>query len=307
MEIWQLNTFKVVAKTLHFTQASQELNLTQSAVSHQIRSLEEELGVRLFFRDKRKVSLTSQGNRVLDYANRMLNQVDLMRREISENKDSLQGTIKIVAVPRSLNSPFPRIKQEFQSKFPEIELWFEAVLESETVFENVRKGISDIGFTTKNEDFEDVLPIPWGKFEMLFVVGKNHRLADKKEIDLNELQNDEWIMFEEGSWLRRVTDELFSDHSFTPKKISDSNDGATVGALIKDGAGVGFLPSWGIIDVLEEGKLINIKLKKIKCETPLNMVISTTNRSKLVSVLVDYLLEKRVKGIDLYKKSEIVF
>jgi DNA-binding transcriptional LysR family regulator len=303
MEIWQLNTFKVVAKTLHFTQASQELNLTQSAVSHQIKSLEEELGVTLFSRGKRRISLTSHGNRVLNYANKMLNQVDLMRQEIKDNKESLQGTIKVVAVPRSLNSPFPHIKQDFEAIHPDIELSFEAVLESETVFENLRKGTSDIGFTTKNEDFEDVLPIPWGKFEMLFVVGKNHRLVGKKEIALNELQDEEWILFEEESWLRRKTNEMFAEQNFTPKKISDSNDGATISALIKDGVGVGFLPSWGIVDILEEGKLVNIKLKKVKVETPLNIVILPTNNSKLVSLLVNYLLEKRVQGIDLHKKS----
>jgi DNA-binding transcriptional LysR family regulator len=301
MEIWQLNTFRVVAKTLHFTKASEELKLTQSAVSHQIKSLEEDLGVRLFSRDKRHISLTSQGNRVLDYANKMLNQIDIMKREIEENKESLQGTLKIVAVPRSLNSPFSQIKHDFQSKYADIDLRFEAVLESEAVFENIRKGISDIGFTTKNEDFGDLLPIPWGKFEMLFVVGKKHPLAYKKEVSLDQLKEDEWVLFEEDSWLRRRTNEIFSNHNFKPRKISESNDGAVVSSLIKDGVGVGFLPSWGIVDILDEGKLIQVKLKKVKCDTPLNIVILPSNQPKLVSVFVNYLIEKKVEGIDLYK------
>ena len=68
MELWQLRTFSVVAKTLHFTRASKELELTQPAVSRQIKSLEEELGEKLFVRDKRKISLTAQRRVVLDYA-----------------------------------------------------------------------------------------------------------------------------------------------------------------------------------------------------------------------------------------------
>lgn len=304
MEIWQLNTFCVVAKTLHFTRASEELNLTQSAISHQIKSLEEELGVRLFNRDKRRISLTSQGSRVLKYANKMLHQVNVMRREIEENKESLQGTIKIVAVPRSLNSPFYQVKQHFESIYPDINLFFEAVLSSEAVFENVKKGISDIGFTTENEDFRGLMPIPYGSFEMMFLVGKNHRLAGKKEVDLKDLENENWLLFEKGSWLRRKTDEIFSQQNFQAKTISETNDGATIFLLIKDGGGVGFLPKWGILEGLEEEKIIPVKLKGVKTFTPLNIVVSPENHSKLVSVLVNYLLKKQLEGIEIEQKPK---
>lgn len=304
MEIWQLNTFSVVAKNLHFTRASRELNLTQSAVSHQIKSLEEELGVRLFFRDKRKISLTSKGLLVLEYANKMLNQVREMQREIEENKETLQGTLKLVAVPRSLNSPFYQVKRHFESIYPDINLFFEAVISSEAVFENIKKGISDIGFTTENEDFRDLLPIPYGSFEMLFLVGKNHRLAGRKEIELKELEDDEWLLFEKGSWLRRKTDEIFLQQNFNPKTVSETNDGATVFLLIKDGGGVGFLPKWGILDGLEEEKVIPVKLKGVKSYTPLNIVIKPENHSKLISVFIDYLLKKQLEGIEVDKKPK---
>lgn len=303
MEIWQLNTFKVVANTLHFTRASKALNLTQSAVSYQIKSLEEELGVSLFLREKGKVSLTSQGNRVLDYANKMLNQIEVMKREIEENKESLEGLLKVVAVPRSLNNPFTEIRRDFQKLYPGIDLRFEAVLESEAVFDNVRKGLSDIGFTTRNEDFGDLLSIPYGKFEMLFVVGEKHRLAKRKIVRFNELEEEKWILFEEGSWLKRKTDEIFLRNNFKPKRITDSNDGNIVSSLIKEGEGVGFLPSWGIVEILEESKLVEVKIKGEKNITPLNIVILPDNHSKLVSVLVNYLLDKKVSGIDLYKKT----
>lgn len=307
MEIWQLNTFTVVAKTLHFTRASQELNLTQSAVSHQIKSLEEELGVRLFNRDKRKVSLTSKGLLVLEYANKMINQVNVMRREIEENKESLQGTLKLVAVPRSLNSPFYQVKQHFESIYPDIHLYFEAVISSEAVFENIKKGISDIGFTTENEDFRDLLPIPYGSFEMMFVVGKNHRFAGRKEVELKELEDEEWLLFEKGSWLRRKTDEIFAKQNFQPKIISETNDGATVFSLVKDGGGVGFLPKWGILEGLEEEKLIPVKLKGVKSYTPLNIVVLPENHSKLVSLFIDYLLKKQLEGIEIDKKPKSNF
>lgn len=303
MEIWQLNTFSVVARTLHFTKASKELNLTQSAVSHQIKSLEDELGVRLFNRENRRISLTRQGTKVLDYANKMLHQVKIMQREIKDNKEILEGTIKIIAVPRSLNSPFYQVKRHFESIYPDIQLFFEAVISSDAVFENVKKGISDIGFTTETEDFRGLMPIPYGSFEMMFVVGKTHHFAKRKEVDFSELKEEQWLLFEKGSWLRRKTDEIFSACNFKPQKFSETNDGATVFLSIKDGAGVGFLPKWGILDGLEEGKVVPLKIKEVKSVTQLNMVISPENHSKLVSVFIDYLLKKQLKGIELGKRT----
>lgn len=301
MEIWQLNTFRVVARTLHFTRASEELKLTQSTVSHQIKSLEEELGVPLFYRDKRSVSLTSQGNTVLEYANRMFQQLGIMKRELEDNKETLQGILNIVTVPRSLNTPFSQVRRDFMELHPEIELRFESVLNSADVFEHVRKGISDIGFTAQNQDFGDLLSIPWGKFEMLFVVGKNHPMANEKEVTFRRLIDEDWILFEEGSWLRRRTNVIFSEQKFVPKKLSNFNDGAVITSLIRDGAGVGFLPSWGIVDILEQEKLTALKIKGAKTDTPLNIIISPSNRTKLVGVFVDYLVGKKVEGIKLFE------
>jgi DNA-binding transcriptional LysR family regulator len=301
MEIWQLNTFAVVARTLHFRRAAEELELTQSAVSYQIKSLEEELGVQLFFRDSRQISLTEQGLRILDYAKKMLHQVEAMRQEIVEKKESLQGTLKLVAVPRSLNNPVYQIKRDFEKQYPDINLFFEAVIDSEQVFKNVQTGISDIGFTTENNDFRELMPIPYGSFEMIFVVGKNHRLAKEKEVEFQDLENEKWLLFEKGSWLRRKTDEIFLQNSFEPAKISESNDGATIFLSIADGAGVGFLPKWGILDGLKERKIFPVKIEGVRALTPLNIVIKENNRSKLVCVFIDYLLEKQVEGFNLFK------
>jgi DNA-binding transcriptional LysR family regulator len=305
MEIWQLNTFKVVAKTLHFTQASQELNLTQSAVSHQIKALEEELGVRLFMREKRKISLTAQGSRVLNYADKMFRQIDVMRQEIEENKESLEGLVKIVAVTRSLNCSFSEVQRDFQLDYPEIDLRFDSVYEYSTIFENLRKGVSDIGLTVRNEDLGELVSIPYGQFELLFVVGKNHRFADRKIIELKDLEDEKWVLFEEGGWIRGKTDKLFKEHNFKPKHISDSNDGNIVYSLIKEGKSVGFMPSWGIFEALEDGKLINLKIKGVVCKAPLNIVIMPNMHSNLVSVFVNYLIDKKVSGIDLYNKSRM--
>ncbi len=304
MEISQLRTFSVVAKKLHFTNASKELNLTQSAVSYQIKSLEEEVGEKLFVREKGKISLTNKGKVVLAYASKIFQQIEVMKRDIEDNKDSLKGKIKLIAITRSLNSPFPKIKLDFRKKYKDIELTLETVQNSETVLERVRRGSFDIGFTTQTDNFGDLLAIPYGEFEMLFVVGKDHSLSKMSKVSLEDLKDEEWILFEKDSWLREKTDKIFSQKGFVPQKTSESNDGAIIRELIKNGAGVGFLPSWGIFESLELGRLIDIEIVGLRTKIPLNMVISQEKHSKLVSLFVDYLLERQVSGIHLYKKTQ---
>ena len=83
MEIWQLRTFCEIADTLNFTKASEKLHLTQSAVSHQIKALEDELGVSLFIRAKRGVLLTDAGKAALEHAKRILSEAEEMREQVA--------------------------------------------------------------------------------------------------------------------------------------------------------------------------------------------------------------------------------
>src|SRR5205085_7885220 len=85
MELSQLRTFREVAETLSFTRASQKLNMTQSAVSHQIKALERELGEPLFIRGKRGVKLSDAGKLALEYAERIIEEADELRERKQGN------------------------------------------------------------------------------------------------------------------------------------------------------------------------------------------------------------------------------
>lgn len=306
MEIWQLNTFRVVAEKLHFTRASEELALTQSAVSHQIKSLENELGVKLLNRNKRKVSLTSQGETVLDYANKMLDQIDLMKQEIKENSQVLKGELKVVMVTRSLDNPFPFIRKDFCDVYKEINLTLETVQDTEEVLDQVRKEKADVGITVKNAvnifNFDGLLTIPYGVFKLNFVVGADHPLAKKKSISLKDLEKDNLILFEQGSWIRIMTDKIFNFYNFKPDNIYETNDGAVIRTMVKNGEGVAMLPDWGIWEEIESGKLVSVTPNNIKVDIPANIVILSGRRSKMVSAFVDFLLNKEIEGFSIYKE-----
>src|SRR5262245_46226971 len=97
MEISQLRTFRTVAETLNFTRAAERLHLTQSAVSHQIKALEEELGEPLFIRAKRGVKLSQAGKAALEYVERILEDMEALRKRVSGHKDEPQGRVRVAA------------------------------------------------------------------------------------------------------------------------------------------------------------------------------------------------------------------
>ena len=102
MELWQLRTFRMVAATLNFTRAAKELNLTQSAVSHQIKALETELGEPLFIRAKRGVRLSESGKLALEHAERILDDAETLRERVSGRKQAAAGSVRVAAATQAL-------------------------------------------------------------------------------------------------------------------------------------------------------------------------------------------------------------
>src|SRR4030095_1484229 len=101
MELWQLRTFRMIAETLNFTRAGKELNLTQSALSRQIKAREKELGEPLFIRAKRGVRLSEAGRVALEHAERILDDATALRERVSGREHSPSGSVRVAAATQA--------------------------------------------------------------------------------------------------------------------------------------------------------------------------------------------------------------
>src|SRR5260370_11678357 len=124
MELWQLRTFRVVGETLNFTRAGKQLNLTQSAVSHQIKALETELGEPLFIRAKRGVKLSESGRVALEHAERILDEAEALRERVSGREHSTTGSVRVAAATQALVYLFAPFFEYFIRAYPRIQLSF---------------------------------------------------------------------------------------------------------------------------------------------------------------------------------------
>jgi LysR family cyn operon transcriptional activator len=293
MEIWQLRTFREVAENLNFTKASEKLHLTQSAVSHQIKALEEEFGVPLFIRGKRGVILTDAGKIALEYALRILDEAEEMRERVIGREKALVGRVRVAAATQALVYLFGPLFEEFMDMNENIDLVFRTTVSTDQTIEDILNGVGDVGFASLPVYSPNLEVVELFYDELVLVVGKKHRLAKFQKVSARELKNERWILFERGASIRRATDKFFKKVDVEPEMALESNDTYFVKLMIERGLGVSLLPSWAVREEIKNGTLGQVKIKKHKLKRSVAMVSLKGLQSAPIQAFISYILEKR--------------
>lgn len=188
MEFRQLKTFRVVADHLSFTRAAEQLYMAQSSVSAQIRSLEEELGVKLFDRIGRRVLMTEAGSKLYSYARRIEGMTDEIRSEVvSETVPRGSLTIR---VPETLAEVYmPTIVDHFNQKFPQVKLVFINCSDRQ-LREELNSGRIDLAFLITEAIHLKEVNVDLLKTERLALISSpSHSLAGSRQVVLGNLNN----------------------------------------------------------------------------------------------------------------------
>ncbi|QHW32333.1 LysR family transcriptional regulator [Paenibacillus rhizovicinus] len=260
MEWQQLEYFRVVARTEHFTRAAERLAISQPALSRSITHLEETLGVSLFDRVGRSVKLNAYGRLFLTRVEKGLQEIQDGIHELQQLKDPYTGTVSLAFVMTFGLSLLPDFIGKFNQLYPQVKL---------QLFQNTTAGIirqlldseadlSILGAIDHRNQLE------WQKLldeELYVYVPAKHRLADRDAIRLEELSQDPFISFKKGYSMRALTDQFCQQAGFTPHIVFEGEDVATVSVLVSSGIGVTLIPSFTGIT--------SNKIKKLRVTEPL--------------------------------------
>jgi DNA-binding transcriptional LysR family regulator len=196
MELRQIRSFLSIAETLHFGRTAELIHLSQPALSLQIRALEEEVGVRLFERNRRKTTLTAAGFAFRDDAAAALSQLDqgILRARLAAN--GKLGLLRIGFISTAGSEIVPDIVRQFKELNPEVEFSLRSILTAEQV-QMLETGSLDIGFVRlpiAGHSTLDVVTVHREPF--VLVVPSSHKLAKRKRVRLREVAGQDFVMYE---------------------------------------------------------------------------------------------------------------
>lgn len=237
MELRQLTYFEAVARCGGFTRAAGQLHVAQSAVSAQIRALEAELGVALFTRTTRRVTLTAAGARLLERARAALNELDTARGEIAEMSEVLRGRVTIGAT--SVLGPFdlPTALAGFHGRFPGVALSLRSGLIA-ALLGKLDNGEVDLVLGPVHED----LP---ARFAAHILAGESVVLAlppgARAVHALSDVREEAFVCLSAGSGLRAILDAAAKAAGFSPRVLFETSSPASIRELVSAGLGVALM------------------------------------------------------------------
>lgn len=243
METRLLKYFSVLAEELHFGKAAKKLHISQPPLSRQIKDLENELGVMLFNRTKRKVQLTVYGKYLKHESNILFNQIDVMKNHLELMKNGAVGQIKIGYVGDFMHSVFPDILSELKHNYPKIDT---ILLESDTESQisSLRTGLIDIGFVRTPIEVKDIIINPIYKETFSLILSKSHPLSCRKKIPLKELADEPYIGFSPKCPppLSKSVMSICNRVGFSPKVIHKALQINSIVKLVENNIGYSIIP-----------------------------------------------------------------
>ncbi len=241
MEIRQLRYFEAVARHRHFTRAANELHVAQSALSHQVRRLEQELGVELLRRTTRSVEPTEAGALVAAHARAVLAQTDALRGEIDELRGLVRGRLAVGAMLFGGELDIPALLARFTASFPHVEIGIREGT-AQRMLDLLRDGSLDLTFALEVDPPAGVDRLELSSEELTVVVSLDHPLAGRRPLRLSSLAGYRLIAFERGSSTRALLDAALADAGAEPPIAVEASDLTLIRSLAARGLGVAVLP-----------------------------------------------------------------
>lgn len=257
MEIRQLKAFLAIAEAKTFTAGARRVNVTQAAISMQIRQLEEEVGLPLFTRTPRRVILTEAGEHLLERARKILREHDAAVAEIAEIAGSEHGRLRIGSASGTFAmNQLPVILQEIRQKYPNSELTVTAGTSSRLV-DRILHGEIDTAFVSLPVDSLSISTESLFSDEIVAVAWPGHPLAKEKYISAATLAGENLILGERGGNTRRMIDEFFAAANVRPNITMELSRQEAINRMVEIGMGVGIAGVKSVAKEIKDGRLVS--------------------------------------------------
>ena len=257
MEIRQLKAFLAIAEAKTFTAGARQVNITQAAISMQIRQLEESVGLPLFTRTPRRVILTEAGELLIHRARKIIREHSAALAEIAEIAGAEYGRLRIGSASATFATmQLPTILERLKTRFPNAEITVNSGT-SQILVEKIMHGETDVAFVS--------LPVPTSNVqtdllfsdEIVAIASPQHLLAKEKYISAAQLAGEHLILGEKGGNTRRMIDDFFAAANVRPNVVMELSRQEAINKMVENKMGVGIAGAKSVSKEIREKRLVS--------------------------------------------------
>ena len=294
MTITQLHYVLAIAEHKNFTKAAEKCFVTQPTLSTQIQKLEEELDILIFDRSKKPIELTEVGKKIVQQAKNIVNESDRIQDIVDQQKGFIGGEFKLGIIPTIMPTLLPMFLKSFIKKYPKVKLKIEE-LTTEEIITRIQDGHLDAAIAATPLEHDNIKERVLYYEPFVGYIPEDHRLKNKKKIDVADLDINDMLLLEDGHCFRDGVINLckaFKSHDDDQFQL-ESGSIETLVKLSNEGLGMTLLPYLNTLDLNER---MSSMLHHFNDPSPAREVSIIYHKSELKMQIIDA-LHKVISGI----------
>lgn len=291
----EFEVFVKVVEEQNFSNAAKQLHMSQPAVSQYIRSLENDLGVKLLERTNKYVRLNKAGEIVYHHA-KVITETQAKMRHLVEDLSTLSaGKLSVGASYTFGEYILPDVIAEIKTDFPNIKPAV-TIANTTVIAELVASHQLDVGIV--EGPFKEMPKLQSEIFAedqmVIFTSPKNTLTQSKEEITIDQLAEQSWILREDGSGTRKAAENFFHEYNFYPEDVLTFSSTQSIKTMVEASTGISLLSKWAIQKELQYGDLVVLNVKGMPHLRKFSILTSSPFQTKALSTFIEILKSNKI-------------
>ncbi|MEK6234198.1 MAG: LysR family transcriptional regulator [Planctomycetales bacterium] len=271
MQMKSLMVFCDVVRHRSFSRAAKENEMSQSAASQLVHHLEEHLDVKLIDRSKRPFVLTPEGEVFYEGCSDLVEQYLSLEDKVRSLHQVVAGQVRVASIYSVGLYHMNLCVRNFLKEHGEANIRLE-YLHPSRVYQDVEHDLADLGLVSFPKESRAIQVIPWREERITLVCSPRHRLAARDSVELEDLDGEKMVGFDEGLTIRREIDRAFQERRIEAKIVMNFDNIEIIKRAIEIEAGVGLLPEPTIRRETASGDLVAVPLSNVELVRPLGII-----------------------------------
>jgi LysR family transcriptional regulator, regulator for metE and metH len=291
LEVRHLRLIDAIVRENSITKASEKLNLTQSALSHQLRDIEEKLGTPLFHRVKKKLVLTRAGETALEAARIILPKLEQVEASITRDRNGEGGVLRLTTQCYTCYHWLPTLLAEYKRDFPKVDV--KVVLDAtRRPLEELRSGNIDVAITSDASQADDLAVYPLFTDELVLITPRDHLLGRKVHVLPEDFAGERLIIHNDPTsnfFIRR----FLQPAGITPHEVWQVQLTEAIVGMVKGGLGISVMADWALAPYKRERGICQVRLSRRGFTRQWSAVTINSGREpKYVRSFVELLIDR---------------